>query len=379
MRKYNMPMAARGFVKRLFSYINSNSKNIYVNMPKNSYEKISKSKILMHRIFNMKIFDLLGVFQVVVSNPKQREAGSISFNRFLRTSKPYCIILENPYALVNYADKRMNYYIAKRKLRTLFSDTNLREIICISDACKESVSLVYDSIPKRIKITRLYPLVQRGELTKKYGREINLLFITSNFWLKGGGEIIEAFKVVRKKYNRDDIKLTVVTPLEKISSKVKEKLKSLQIDLIDYKLSKEELNDLYDGAHIILNPTRMDSFSLVTLEAIKYGCAYIGTNLYAIPEMITDQENGFLHPSIFSPWKSNNTFDHHKRMKINKLSKEGKIDKELVFFMVEKILYLKENIDQLKKMNESSYKKSNTIDFSEKEILHQWEQVLYKM
>ena len=99
MRKYNMPMAARGFVKRLFSYINSNSKNIYVNMPKNSYEKISQSKILMHRIFNMKIFDLLGVFQVVVSNPKQREAGSISFNRFLRTSKPYCIILENPYAL----------------------------------------------------------------------------------------------------------------------------------------------------------------------------------------------------------------------------------------------------------------------------------------
>ncbi len=45
---------------------------------------------------------------------------------------------------------------------------------------------------------------------------------------------------------------------------------------------------------IFINPTRQDSFSLVVLEAIKSGNVIISSDLYAIPEMVIDDYNGYL-------------------------------------------------------------------------------------
>ena len=111
--KYVIPMPARGFISRFMNYMNKNSKDVSIYSTKKSFEKVTNRKKILHRIINCKIFDLLGVFQIIKYNQNE-ESAAISFNRFLRTNKPYYIILENPYALTNYADNRAKYTITKK-------------------------------------------------------------------------------------------------------------------------------------------------------------------------------------------------------------------------------------------------------------------------
>lgn len=64
--------------------------------------------------------------------------------------------------------------------------------------------------------------------------------------------------------------------------------------------------EIYKNSDILLNPTRVDSFSLVTLEAIKAGCLVVGTNLYAIKEMVPKELNLYLMDPYYKYWREDN-------------------------------------------------------------------------
>jgi glycosyltransferase involved in cell wall biosynthesis len=51
----------------------------------------------------------------------------------------------------------------------------------------------------------------------------------------------------------------------------------------------------YEWAHIVIMPSiKPESFGLVILEAMHYHCAIIASRIGALPELVQDQENGFL-------------------------------------------------------------------------------------
>ena len=60
-------------------------------------------------------------------------------------------------------------------------------------------------------------------------------------------------------------------------------------------LDKEILyRDFFPNADVFILPSYQDSFGLVFLEALSFGLPIIATDIYAVPEMVYDEINGYL-------------------------------------------------------------------------------------
>lgn len=57
------------------------------------------------------------------------------------------------------------------------------------------------------------------------------------------------------------------------------------------------LSEIMPQHDVILHPTYMDSFGIAPYEAVNLGLAGIVTDMYAIPEFINHEKNGFLMES----------------------------------------------------------------------------------
>jgi glycosyltransferase involved in cell wall biosynthesis len=53
---------------------------------------------------------------------------------------------------------------------------------------------------------------------------------------------------------------------------------------------------LYSSSDIFVLPSLKETFGIVFLEAMHYGLPIVTTNVSAMPELITDGENGLLVP-----------------------------------------------------------------------------------
>ena len=369
----------RGFLKNLFDYPFDNIEFVYED--KSVYEIPNRLKLLLSKIITWRIFDLFGIFQQIKVDSSNCDF-LFSYNRFLKTDKPYYIFLENPSALVNYCWDRPKHLITKIKLKKLFNDNNLKGIVCMSKACYSYFPNLYGD-DNRLKRLQIYPLVEddvdygRTEIHRKSNEEkLECLFISSNFELKGGRDIIEVFKRIREKGH--NIHLSVITRKSSIRQEDIQIIKSMDcIDLIEFNLSKSKLNEYYKKSAILLNPTRMDSFSLVTLEAIKYGCAVIASDVYAIKEMDRDGYNGYLGKSMFKIWNEDGSRNKVDMIHPERTVLSGVIDQKLVEWMFSKINFLYENRTELESMCNNSLNLARESEFSEKYISRYWENLIH--
>ena len=104
-----------------------------------------------------------------------------------------------------------------------------------------------------------------------------------------------------------------------IGSEIKSE-KSNHIE-IPYISKEEDLAKLYAACDVLFYPTNADNFPLVVLEAMSCGLPVIASSIAGIPEIIIDNENGFLvesysDMSIFEA-KLNFVFEMHQ---LNSLS-----------------------------------------------------------
>ena len=368
----------RGFLKNLFDY---SDKDIEFHYQKNDvYEIPGNIKKMLSRVVQWPIFDKLGVFQILKCSNVSEDV-CFSYNRFLKTNKPYIIFLENPSALVNYCWERPKYKITKLRLKKCFEDKNLKAIVCMSKACYQNLGNLYN-IPKTLNVTQNYPLIwddfefKQRDIVEKVNRKIlECLYISSDFELKGGKDILEVFERLKKEERA--IHATIITKLNSISESDKQKIEKLKnISLIEFNLSKKELNEYYKQAVILLNPTRGDSFSLVTLEAIKYGCAVLATDIYAIKEMDINGYNGFITQSMIKVWDEDGKLNKYYRTHQNELLRSGLVDLNLVEWMHRKLTYLDDNREIAKKMCINSLNMSRKEGFSSQSILNKWKEII---
>ena len=147
------------------------------------------------------------------------------------------------------------------------------------------------------------------------------------------------------------------------------------VNLVEFKLSRVELDEYYKKASILLNPTRHDSFSLVTLEAMKYGCAIIATDMYAIKEMVLENYNGYITKPKYPLWDEDGTFNKYLRTHQKQTICSGDIDDDLVDWMYEKMVYLENNKKELNRLCVNSLKLARETEFSEKLIIKKWKEI----
>ncbi len=366
----------RGFFNHLIKQKFNDIRFVSANK---TYEAVSWKHKLQSRLIRSKLADFLGIIQILkLTNSDFDIAGS--FNRFVLGDKPYFIYLENPTALYHYKLERNKTFLGKRKFINSMRNNKLKSIICMSKACFYEEKSIVERVNNSVSVKVIYPLVPSNDYVnsdfiskRSYSKKLKLLFVTqgSRFVSKSGPETVQ----VMQKLKDINVELTILTERKDIP---KETLKLIEgssnINLLEFGLSFYEMQKLYAESHILVHLTSDDSFGVTLLEAMKAGLLIISTNLYAIPEMVTDNYNGFLHDPKWWFFSADNTpnpniWNHRKKTLYN----TDIIDHELIDFAVKHIRKLYKNRDLLAKMSNNSLKRSSDEPFSDIYIKQQWE------
>ena len=118
----------------------------------------------------------------------------------------------------------------------------------------------------------------------------NILFVGREFSRKGGDLLVRAFERVRQVV--PNATLTIVGPKDLSISTPG--VRSLGL------LNKDDPNDFqtlmqaYEEACIFAFPTRFEPFGIVLVEAMFFGLPCVAPRVWAVPEIIQDQETGLL-------------------------------------------------------------------------------------
>ncbi len=370
--------ANRGFWNSLF---HADVKNIeFIISEKRQNDNISQnSKSIMWNLSQWKIWNVLGVYQSVRTESDFAD-GFLSYNRFLKTNRPYVLVLESPIALVHYQPKRACSILGKRNLKRSFIDTNLKSIVCLNKACFETIPKYYN-IPKSLEIKQIYPYVKDEITNTEFEKKINssvihCLYISSQFYLKGGGELLDAIEKNEWDKNKK-LHFDIITKLDSLERQTLDKLRGLSnVSLYDFTFTKNELNAFYEKANILIHMTRMDSFPLTLLEALKYGCSFLATDVYAINEIVKNDYNGFLLEPPVRYWNADNTLNARLKRKRKNHLYNNYVEGSVVKFLSEKISFLLENKKALIEYQRNSIRLSETT-FANKQIIEAWSKALY--
>ncbi len=183
------------------------------------------------------------------------------------------------------------YSVKKAKKILTISEASKSDIIKEYNVPKESVVVTYPGVkPIRALSPELFTMdrLQRDHgISKKY-----ILFVGTLQPRKNLLRLIEAFAQVLKKKNMPDgLQLVIVGKkgwlFEEILSAPEKFSISDRVKFLDF-VSDEELPALYKNALCYVLPSLYEGFGLPVLEAMKYGCPVITSNVSSLPEAAGD-------------------------------------------------------------------------------------------
>lgn len=339
-----------------------------------------KSKV-KSKLIRSKIFDYIGLFQVIEICGEQCDCYG-SFNRFLKTDKPYFIYLENPTALYHYCLDRIKYPMGKSRFKKCLHDKKLKYIVCMSDACRDTFVNINMNLPSNVKIKTAYPYIPTNKhisealiYEKSKRPTLKCLYCVQGkrFATKGGLDVVRAFDRLIK--GGMDAHLTVITKISELESAALREIKQCKnLSLFDFSFQYDELEEIYAETNVLIHPTSDDSSALTILEAMKGGCAIISTNLYAIPEMVENGGNGFLIEPKFRIFDKDNLPNPQYWARSKKIRAAKICDSAFEKAIEECIKILYSDREKLHEFSKRSLELANT-KFGEAEIASQWSEV----
>lgn len=188
------------------------------------------------------------------------------------------------YPISLFADaSRKNYFDKKRMFSGLDSLTIVVPSKWMSQLVSESFMQKYPVkiIPNGIDLD-VFAYTKDSQIYAKYRipRDKKLLLGVANIWDKRKG--LEDFFALAKELS-DDYRIVLVG-LSAVQ------IKKLPENIIGIRRtdSRQELAALYSAAEIFINPSREESFSLVTVEAFACGTPVIVLDTSAVKELVTD-------------------------------------------------------------------------------------------
>ncbi len=183
------------------------------------------------------------------------------------------------------------YSVKKAKKILTISEASKSDIIKEYNVTKDSVEVIYPGVkPIRALSPELFTM---DRLQRDYGIAKNyILFVGTLQPRKNLLRLIEAFSQVLKKKNvPDDLQLVIVGKkgwlFEEILSAPEKYNIVDRIKFLDF-VSDEELPALYKNAICYVLPSLYEGFGLPVLEAMKYGCPVITSNISSLPEAAGD-------------------------------------------------------------------------------------------
>ncbi len=274
----------------------------FSSTPKTEHSSRSwvRQKSLVDRAFAF--FDMPRLVPVVKRCDLIHTNGSI----IPMTTKPWIASIENPSAFYGFREEWHENIRTKKRLAGFLLSKRCRAILPYSEASRTYIRLSLaewiGEIEKKMQI--LHPSVDEYLVTaddriiagkETSGNPVRFLFVGNHFFDKGGREVLRAFRSVR---SAEKCLLTIVSSAPAHQEKeFKEWLPRLQsepgVEFHRTGMPRDALIQLYKDADVFVFPSYMDQVPFVLLEAMAAGLPIIGSNSYAIPEMVKEGENGF--------------------------------------------------------------------------------------
>lgn len=198
----------------------------------------------------------------------------------IKNKKSWVIDTEHAASFAGFEAGRLER--VRPEIERLLSSHYCRKIMPWTNAGKMSILNGLDTSGFGDKIEVVYPAIEPFKHIKKEKHEkVSLLFISMRFFTKGGKELLEAYDILKKRY---DIELTII-------SNVPEEWRRRYPDIrfLEPKISRTDImKNFFPRTDIFILPSYMDTFGMVFLEAMASGVPIVSTNTFAIPEIIGD-------------------------------------------------------------------------------------------
>ncbi len=254
---------------------------------------------------------------------------------------PWVVDLEFANALVGYGGLR-GY---RRILETTLSSKSCKKIMPWTDAGRETLTLNLNCKLFEDKIETVHLAVPPKKFVKgdQDGRT-HLLFVgTGNtfnirrsFELKGGRELILAFKKLKERYDNVDLTIRSFVPYMYRDLCTREGIR-----ILPNVLPFEELGREFERADIFIFPGHQTP-GVVILDAMSYELPVVATDIWAMREMVLDEETGFLtKASRFAEYFGRDLVPRSGEPKFWRSIEQ--IDPEMVDDIVTKVSYLIES------------------------------------
>lgn len=213
----------------------------------------------------------------------------------------FIVDLDNPWSLVGYNISAMPIY--KYLIKRILLSKRCLEIRCLSNACRQSLKTLFgDAVFSKARVhypVAGLPLLDNVPERDEEKETCKFLFVGSQFELKGGGQLLEAFR--RARIKNSNIELNIITHLPE---KYEESVKLIpSVSCYPVEFSRTEIfQKFFMTSDVLLHPSFMESFGMTVLEGIAHGLAVVANNIYALGEMVKDGNNGFLIEPPISKW-----------------------------------------------------------------------------
>lgn len=125
-----------------------------------------------------------------------------------------------------------------------------------------------------------------------FGGGLKFLFISLDFKGKGGHICFDVFKKIKATYSEAELFIIGEKPPENILE-----FKGVNyVGILNKNIDKDRATfiNILSKSFFLIHPTKMDTMGAVIVEAGYYGCPAIAPKSFGIPELIVDNETGFL-------------------------------------------------------------------------------------
>lgn len=161
---------------------------------------------------------------------------------------------------------------------------------------KDAPLVVWSNFAKKVhqdlgcdpkKIVVIPPGIPMLPGKKKKHKGFNILFIGIWFKRKGGPLLLEAYEILKKKY--PEINLTLIGQVPKGTRLPKDTWHR------NYLPREKLIKEIFPKADVlVLVPPKAEGYGLVVHEVASLGIPSIVSRVYALPEIVSDQETGFV-------------------------------------------------------------------------------------